>query len=49
MRLGGPPLPLNDKLGRYKDGYDNTMRTEPRAATMHIRYTSINNMPINNN
>ena len=49
-RLGGPPLLLlSDKLRGYKDGYNNTMRAEPRLTTMHIRDVSINNRHINNN
>ena len=36
-RLGRRPLLLlSDKLGGYKKGYGNTMRTGPRPVTMHI-------------
>ena len=49
-RLGGPPLLLlSDKLCGYKDGYNNTMRVEPRPVTMHIPDASINNRHVNNN
>ena len=49
-RLGGPPLlPLSDRLGGYRKGYDSTMRTEPRPVTMHVPDAAVNNRHVNNN
>ena len=50
-RLGGPPLLLlSDKLGGYRKGYGNTMRTGPRPVTMHIPDAAVNNSRhVNNN
>ena len=49
-RLGRRPLLLlSDKLGGYRRGYGNTMRTGPRPVTMHIPDAAVNNRHVNNN
>ena len=42
-------LPLSDGRRRYREGYVNTMRDEPRPVTVHIPDASINNGHANNN